>query len=57
MGDLAAIVWDDKQSVNMLTNMQHTPAESTFCDECGNAIKPEIKNKTDIWGMQTNLSA
>jgi hypothetical protein len=45
MGDLAATVWKDKQNVNMLTNIHHTPAESTFCDEHGNTIKPEIKSK------------
>jgi hypothetical protein len=33
--DLTAIVWKDKQNVNMLTNMHHPPSEDHFCDGYG----------------------
>jgi hypothetical protein len=39
-GDFAAIVWKDKQNVNMLTNMHRSPAKGNFRDEYGNALKP-----------------
>jgi hypothetical protein len=41
-GNLTAMIWKDKRHVNMLTNMHHPPAEGTFCDEHGNALKPVI---------------
>jgi hypothetical protein len=41
-GDLRAVVWKDKQNVNILTDMHHHPAEGNFCDEYGNALKPAI---------------
>jgi hypothetical protein len=41
-GDLTSVVWKDKQNVNMLTNMHRSPAEGNFCDEHGNALKPDI---------------
>jgi hypothetical protein len=41
-GDLKAVVWKDKQNVNILTDMHHPPAEGNFCDEYGNAPKPAI---------------
>jgi hypothetical protein len=40
--DLTAMVWRDKKEVHLLTNMHHPPANGNFCDEHGNAIKPEI---------------
>jgi hypothetical protein len=51
-----AIVWEDKQNVNMLTHM-HCPARSYFCDECGNALRPAMVQGgiTDTWGMCVNL--
>jgi hypothetical protein len=36
------MVWRDKRDVHVLTNMHHPPANGNFCDEHGNAIKPEI---------------
>jgi hypothetical protein len=41
-GDMTAVVWKDKYNVHMLTNMHDPPAEGNFCDESGNALKPEI---------------
>jgi hypothetical protein len=41
-GDLTAILWKDKQKVNLLTNMHRPPAEGNFRDEYGNALKPAI---------------
>jgi hypothetical protein len=32
----------DKKDVHVLTNMHHPPTNGNFCDEHGNAIKPEI---------------
>ncbi|PNF19047.1 hypothetical protein B7P43_G11709 [Cryptotermes secundus] len=40
--NLTALVWKDKRDVYMLTNMHSPPAEGSFCDEHGNAIKPAI---------------
>jgi hypothetical protein len=40
--DLTAMVWRDKRDVHILTHMRHPPASGNFCDEHGNAIKPEI---------------
>jgi hypothetical protein len=40
--DLMAMVWRDKRDIHVLTNMHHPPANGNFCDEHGNAIKPEI---------------
>ncbi|PNF35735.1 hypothetical protein B7P43_G16134 [Cryptotermes secundus] len=40
--NLTALVWKDKRDVYMLTNMHCLPAEGSFCDEHGNAIKPAI---------------
>ncbi|PNF30070.1 hypothetical protein B7P43_G04241 [Cryptotermes secundus] len=37
-----ALVWKDKRDVYILTNMHCPPAEGSFCDEHGNAIKPAI---------------
>jgi hypothetical protein len=36
------MVWRDKRDVHRLTNMHHPPTNGNFCDEHGNAIKPEI---------------
>jgi hypothetical protein len=41
-GDMTAVVWKDKCNVHMLANMHDPPAEGNFCDESGNALKPEI---------------
>ncbi|PNF30391.1 hypothetical protein B7P43_G13252, partial [Cryptotermes secundus] len=38
--NLTALVWKDKRDVYILTNMHCPPAEGSFCDEHGNAIKP-----------------
>ena len=32
-GNLRAIVWKDKQNVNILTNMHSSPLEGSFCDK------------------------
>jgi hypothetical protein len=41
--DLTAMVWRDKRDVCVLTNMHNPPAiEGNFCDEHGNALKPQI---------------
>ena len=39
---MTALVWRDKRDVYMLTNMHSPPAEGSFCDEHGNAIKPAV---------------
>jgi hypothetical protein len=36
-GYLTAMVWKDKQDVDILTNMHRTAAESNFCKEHGKA--------------------
>jgi hypothetical protein len=36
------MVGRDKRVVHLLTTMHHPPANGNFCDEHGNAIKPEI---------------
>jgi hypothetical protein len=41
-GNLTAMIWKNKRHVNMLTNMQHPPAEGNFRDEHGNTLKPVI---------------
>ncbi|PNF42631.1 hypothetical protein B7P43_G01270 [Cryptotermes secundus] len=40
--NLTALVWKDKRDVYILTNMHSPPAEGSFCDEHGNAMKPAI---------------
>jgi len=40
--DLTAILWQDKRDVCMLTNIHSAAAEGNFCNEGGNAIKPQI---------------
>jgi hypothetical protein len=40
--DLTATVREDKQNINMLTNMHGTPSQDNFCDDYGNAVKPAI---------------
>ncbi|PNF17065.1 hypothetical protein B7P43_G17426 [Cryptotermes secundus] len=40
--NLKALVWKNKRGVYVLTNMGCPPAEGSFCDEHGNAIKPAI---------------
>ncbi|PNF27168.1 hypothetical protein B7P43_G07847 [Cryptotermes secundus] len=40
--NLTALVWKDKHDVYILTNMHCPPAEGSFCDEHGNAMKPAI---------------
>jgi hypothetical protein len=41
--DLMAMVWKDKHDVYVLTNMHSPPAtEGNFCDNYGNALKPQI---------------
>jgi hypothetical protein len=41
--DLTAVVWTDGRDVYVLTNMYNPPAtEGNFCDENGNAWKPQI---------------
>jgi len=41
-GDLTAILWRDKRDIRILTNTHDPPAEGTFCDSNGKAIKPQI---------------
>ena len=41
-GNLTAIVWKDKQNVNVLTNMRSPPMKGNFCDEHGKAVKLAI---------------
>jgi hypothetical protein len=56
-GNLRAIVWKDKQNVNILTNTHFPPLEGNFCDEQGKAVKlPIIQDYIDAWGMWTNLT-
>jgi hypothetical protein len=38
---MTALIWKDKHDIHTLTNM-HTPAEGSFFDEHGNAIKTEL---------------
>jgi len=40
--NLTAILWWDKRDVCMLTNIHNAPAEGNFCNEGGEAIKPQI---------------
>ncbi|PNF39361.1 hypothetical protein B7P43_G18177 [Cryptotermes secundus] len=40
--NLTALVWKDKRDVHILTNMNCPPAEGTFRNEHGNAIKPSV---------------
>ncbi|PNF23240.1 hypothetical protein B7P43_G18268 [Cryptotermes secundus] len=40
--NLTALVSKDKRDVHILTNMHCPPAEGSFCDEHGNAIKPSV---------------
>jgi len=56
-GNLRAILWKDKQNVNILMNMHSPPLEGNFCDEQGKAVKsPIIQDYIDIWDMWTNLT-
>jgi hypothetical protein len=56
-GNLTAIVWKDKQNVNILKNMHSPPWEGNFCDEQGKAVKPLIiQGYIDTWDMWTNLT-
>ena len=41
-GNLTAVVWKDRQSVNVLKNLHSPPLEGNFCDEHGKAMKPAI---------------
>jgi hypothetical protein len=36
------MVWRDKNHIHILTNTHDASANSNFCDENGNAIKPTI---------------
>jgi hypothetical protein len=38
-GDLTAVVWKDKQNINLLT---YSPAEGNFCDKHDDDLKPKI---------------
>jgi hypothetical protein len=38
-GDLTVMVQKDKQNIHLFSNMHHAPAEGSFCDEYGNALK------------------
>jgi hypothetical protein len=38
---LTAVVWRDETDVYILTDMYNPPTNGTFCDEHGNATKPE----------------
>jgi hypothetical protein len=40
--DLTAILWKDKRDMYVLTNMHNPPPTGNFCDEDGNALKPQI---------------
>jgi hypothetical protein len=51
-GDLASVVWKDKGNVNMLTNMHRPPAESNFCDEYVNTLKPTIVQDCNTHGVR-----
>jgi len=41
-GNLTAIVWKDKQIVNILMNMHSPQVKGNFCDERGKAVKLAI---------------
>jgi len=41
-GSLTAVICEDKQDMNMLTNMHRPPREGNFCNEHVNAQKPVI---------------
>jgi len=34
-GNLIAMIWNDKQDMNILTNVNRPPAEGNFCDKNG----------------------
>jgi hypothetical protein len=38
-GNLTAVMWKDKQNVNILMNMHSSPSEGNFCVEHGKAVK------------------
>jgi hypothetical protein len=38
-GDLTAMVWKDKQIINILMNMHSQSLEGNFCDEHGKVMK------------------
>jgi hypothetical protein len=39
-GDLTALVWKDKQDIQMLMDIHNPPADDSFCNNYGNSIKP-----------------
>jgi hypothetical protein len=50
-GNLTVMIWKNKRHVNMLTNMNHPPAEGNFHDEHGNTLKPVIiQNYNQLMG-------
>ena len=41
-GNLTAILWNDKQNTNILTNMHSPPAQGNFCNKHEKAVKLAI---------------
>lgn len=39
-GELTALIWKNKRDIHMLTNVHDARADSNFCDDNGNALKP-----------------
>ena len=47
---MTAIVWKDKQNVNILMNTHSAPLDGNFCDEHKNAVKPAVVHDSRIMG-------
>jgi hypothetical protein len=45
------MIWRDKQDVNILINMYHPSINGNFCDDRGNALKPEIVQDSNKRGL------
>jgi len=39
---LTTLVWKDRREFYVLTNMDPTPAEGSFCDDSNHPVKPHI---------------
>jgi hypothetical protein len=51
-GNLTAIVWKDKQNVNIQMDIHSPPLEVNFCDKHRKAVKPAIiQDYLDTWDM------
>jgi hypothetical protein len=54
---MTAIVWKDKQNVNILMNTHSAPLDGNFCDEHENAVKPTVVHDSRIMGYVDKLIA